>query len=193
MEPTKVNHLIWDKLKSETHSSDIKLQRVQTNLVKGVIPIVSLIEELVNARDKIPSEVLDVEEILKKATDAVALIGAANFDLNMRRRDNIRLELNEDYKHLCSSTVPFTDYLFGDDIDLSKQLNDLAEATKVSKKIKHESKGDTRKTSNYRSFKFNKRGFGYKRGQYSRSNGYKNNLNWKRPSLKHKEEGRRQK
>ncbi|XP_028517175.1 uncharacterized protein LOC114575812 [Exaiptasia diaphana] len=193
LETTKVNHLIWDKLKSETRSADIKLQRVQTNLVKGVIPIVSLIQELVNARDKIPSDVLEVEEILKKGTDAIALIGAANFDLNMRRRDNIKLELNEDYKHLCSSTVPFTDYLFGDDTDLSKQLKDLAEATKVSKKIKHDSKSDTRKGSNYRNFKSSKRGFGYKRDQYSRSNSYKSNLNWKRPSLKNKEEGKRQK
>jgi len=30
---TKVNHLIWDKLKSDTRSGDIKLQRVQSNLV----------------------------------------------------------------------------------------------------------------------------------------------------------------
>lgn len=108
LETTKVNHLIWDKLKSETRSSDIKLQRVQTNLVKGVIPIVSLIEKLINSREKI-GDVFDVDEVVKKATDSIALIGAANFDLNMRRRDNIKHELNEDYKHLCSSTIPFTD------------------------------------------------------------------------------------
>lgn len=56
----------------------------------------------------------------------------------MQRRDNIKPELNADYKHLCSPTVPFTDFLFGDDPDLSKQLKDLAEATKVSKKNKQE-------------------------------------------------------
>lgn len=194
LETTKVNHLIWDKLKSETRSADIKFQRVQTNLVKGVIPIVSLIQELVKARERIPNDVLDVEDLLKMATDAIALIGAANFDLNMRRRDNIKLELNDDYKHLCSSTVPFTDSLFGDDTDLSKQLKDLAEATKVSKKIRQDTKSDTRKTSGYRSFKNKHRGFGYKhRDQNSRSNDYKSNLNWKRPSLKSKEEGKRQK
>ena len=51
---TKVNHLIWDKLKSDSRSADIKLQRVKSNLVKGLVPIVSVIEKLVKARDKIP-------------------------------------------------------------------------------------------------------------------------------------------
>ena len=36
---------------------------------------------------------------------------------------------------MCSSSVPFTESLFGDDSELSKQLKDLAEATKVSKKF----------------------------------------------------------
>ena len=50
-----------------------------------------------------------------------------------QRRDNIKPELNADYSvHLqCHSQI----FLFGDEPDLSKQLKDLAEATKVSKKI----------------------------------------------------------
>ena len=77
---------------------------------------------------------MDIPSLIRTATDSVALLGAANFGLN-RQRDSIKPELNADYKHLCSPTVPFTDFLFGDDPDLSKQLKDLAEATKVSKKI----------------------------------------------------------
>ena len=38
LESTQVNHLIWDKLKHETRSSDLKLQRIQTNLLKGNYP-----------------------------------------------------------------------------------------------------------------------------------------------------------
>ena len=80
---TKVNHLIWDKLKSDTRSVDIKLQRVQSNLVKGLVPIVSVIEKLVKARYKIPKDALDVPELIKAATDATALVaGAVNFELN---------------------------------------------------------------------------------------------------------------
>ena len=112
--------IIWDKLKSDTRSADIKLQGVQTNLVKGVVPIVSVIEKLVKARDKIPKDALDVPELIRAATDAIALAGAANLELNILRRDNIKPELNEDYKHSCSTSVPFTEFLFGNDADLSR-------------------------------------------------------------------------
>ena len=118
---TKVNHLIWDKLKSGTRSADIKLQRVQSNLVKGLVLTVSVIEKLVKARDNIPKDALDVPEL----------------------------------------SVPFTKFLFGNDADSSKQMKDLAEETKVSKKLNprarcHESNG-------YRGYKHTKaNGFGSK-------------------------------
>ena len=57
---TKVYHLIWDKLKPDTSYNDIKFQRVQSNHVKGIIPVVSVVQKLVDARDKIPKDALDV-------------------------------------------------------------------------------------------------------------------------------------
>ena len=137
LEPTQVNHLLWDKLKLDTRSSDLKLQLIQANLLKEIIPIVLVVEQrsTVKVQDKISEELLDIPSLIRTATDSVALLGAANFGLNMQRRDNIKPELDADYKHLCSPTVSFTDFLFGDDPDLSKQLKDLAKATKVSKKI----------------------------------------------------------
>ena len=123
------------------------------------------------------TDALDAPALIRAATDAIALIGAANFELNMRCRDNIKPELNEDYKHLCSSSVPFSEFLFGNDVNLSKQLKDLAEATKVSKKLNP--KAESHKSSGYRGYKHAKsRSFGYK---YSlRGQAYKH-LNSKRP------------
>ena len=57
------------------------------------------------------------------ALDAIALFGAANYELNIRRREKIKNEMNDDYGHLCSPTLPFTDILFGDDVELSKRFN----------------------------------------------------------------------
>ena len=78
------------------------------------------------ALNKIPYDALD---IFQMTTDVIALIGATNFELNMQRREQIKPELNNDNKNLCSSSVPFTDSLFTNDSALSKQLKDLAEAT----------------------------------------------------------------
>lgn len=51
LELTKINHLIWDKLKHGTRSSDLKLQCIQANLLKGFIPIVAINEKLVKVQD----------------------------------------------------------------------------------------------------------------------------------------------
>ena len=50
--------------------------------------MVSIVEKLVAAKDKVPKDALDVPGLIRAATDAIALIGAPNFELNMRGRDN---------------------------------------------------------------------------------------------------------
>lgn len=87
----KVNPLI---LKPDTRSANIELQRVQSNLIKRLIPVVSIVEKLVDARDKIRNDAADAPELIRAATDAIALIGAANFELNARSKD-MKPELNE--------------------------------------------------------------------------------------------------
>ena len=71
-------------------SNDIKLQRVQSMLVKGVIPVVSIVEKLVEAKDKVPKDALNIPGLIRAATNAIALIGATNSELNIRRRNNIK-------------------------------------------------------------------------------------------------------
>ena len=90
----------------------------------------------------------------------------------MRRRGSIKHELNDDYRHLCSPTVPFTEFLLGDDVELSKQLKDLTEATKVGKKLaKHNYRPDyTRQKNMSQTCPTNK------------------SLNWKRPGLQYSKE-----
>lgn len=90
-------------------------------------------------------------------SDAIALLGAANYQLNMRRRESITDELNNDYRHSCSPTVPFTDFLFGDDVKLSKQLKDLTEEKKVGKNLAKPSyRPDFNRQRNYRRAQENK-------------------------------------
>lgn len=87
----KVNHLI---LKPDTRSAKIELQRVQSNVVRRLIPVVSIVEKLVDARDKIRNDAFDAPELIRAATDAIALIGAANFELNAWSKD-MKPEFNE--------------------------------------------------------------------------------------------------
>lgn len=62
--------------------------------------MVSIVEKLVQAQDRVPKDVLDVPGLIGAATDAIALIEAPNFELNMWRQENIEPELNENHKAL---------------------------------------------------------------------------------------------
>ena len=52
--------------------------------------MVSIVEKLVEAKEKVPKDALNVPGLITAATDAITLIGATNFELNIRRRDNIK-------------------------------------------------------------------------------------------------------
>ena len=52
--------------------------------------MVPIVEKLVEEKDKVPNDVLNVPGLIRAATDATALIGAANFKLNMWWQDNIK-------------------------------------------------------------------------------------------------------
>ena len=109
----------------------------------------------------------DISALVKQATDSIALSANVNYELNMRRREAIRPNLNQDYKHLCSSTVPVTDYLFGD--ELSKQLKEMAEANRVSSKVGTNNKSRPQR-SGYNSHQHS--------GTRSKDFGYKSNRNF---------------
>ena len=81
----KVNPLIWEKLRSETRSADIKLQEVQTLIVKSVIPTVQTIEALKKAKDQVPKEILDIAALMTQLSDGIAFSASANYELNMMR------------------------------------------------------------------------------------------------------------
>ena len=49
--------------------------------------MVSTVGKPVEAKDKAPKDALDGQVLTRAATDTIALIGAANVELNMRRRD----------------------------------------------------------------------------------------------------------
>ena len=69
---------------------------------------------ILNSMSSIPSG----KELFQVATDSFAFFANANTELNQRRRELIKPQLQADYKYLCSSnsTLTITDQLFGDDL-----------------------------------------------------------------------------
>ncbi len=69
-------------------------------------------------------------------TDTIALLGPASCDLSQRRRETLKPHLNKEYATLCSSHVPITFFLFGD--DLQAQLTSIRVTNRVSNAIGEE-------------------------------------------------------
>ena len=59
-------------------------------------------DTLLTARNKKQSKEMNLDELIGSHTDALALLGHAQHELSMKRRDAIRPSLNKDYTGLCS-------------------------------------------------------------------------------------------
>ena len=115
LDTPKVNPSVWDNVPTSTKSNDLKLQRIQKSLVRGLNAFM---------------RTLSADDITDPQQDALALLCNANFELNCVRKDFIKPNLNTRYTHLCKPSNPVTKFLFGD--DLSKQVKDLKDEQKAT-------------------------------------------------------------
>ena len=148
LEQTRVNPEIWCTLQSKTRSTDIRFQKVEQALLKSIVPIVQCMQSLMgNATE-------NQKALMTKLCDSVAIIGYARDELNLRRREFIKPDLNRQFASLCSARTPVTGLLFGD--NLSQQCKDIQETNKLSQQFGKRTE----------SFANSKRGYG--RQNYSR-------------------------
>ena len=116
----------------------------------------------------------------------VLLFATANQELNYRRRELMRSQLNSSYRHFCSPSNPITSELFGD--DLPKAVKYISDTNRLSSKLtKDSSSNRSSKCSQRRTFWHGKKKYG---GTHSSNN--KQSKNFQRPSTsKRSRRGRR--
>ena len=79
----RVNQSIWDHLTPAVRSQDVRLQKVQTSIFKGMCALTMMVHKCLDHIPLIPNG----NDPLKSATDALALFANANSELNQRRRE----------------------------------------------------------------------------------------------------------
>lgn len=116
----KVNRAIWNQLSPSTKSSDRALQKAQQLFIFSIYATI-------NACEKASDEL--------KATLAHSLVLAlaGNRELDLRRREPLKPDLNAQFASLCNQTTPITSELFGD--DLGKEIDEVSRANKLSRKL----------------------------------------------------------
>lgn len=134
LQTTQINEVIWNGLRNNTRASDVKLQKMQVCNIKAITALTTLMDDILSTREK-----MGTQATLIKITDALALLGSANMELNHFRRELIRPDLRLEYRNLCNRSNPVTTMLMGDDV--SQKLRDIAEANRVSARISTANRG----------------------------------------------------
>ena len=118
-----VNPEIWNEIAKKAQTYDKFLRDIQTLLATGLIPVIKLAELL---REQISQN----NEAKTMLSDAITLLGQAQFNLSLRRRYMIRPNLKKKYSNLCSLNTPVSTFLFGDDIQ--KEIKKCDTSTTVT-------------------------------------------------------------
>ncbi|ESP01852.1 hypothetical protein LOTGIDRAFT_172317 [Lottia gigantea] len=132
---TKVNKSIWDSLSSDTRSSDIKLQKVQQLIIKGLVPLTLLVQNFMESpqSDTASGEVTNSKDCFRMLTDSMALFAAANSEVNGRRQVLMKPDVNSSYRSLCTVKGENGPLLFGN--DLPQRLRDISETNRVTSRV----------------------------------------------------------
>lgn len=107
--PPLVNPEIWNDIAKKAQTYDRFLRDIQTLLATGMIPVIKLSKLL-------SSQISKNTDAKTLISDAIILLGQAQFNLSLRRRYMIRPFLKKKYSNLCSLNTPVTCSLFGDDV-----------------------------------------------------------------------------
>jgi hypothetical protein len=70
--------------------------------------------------------------------ESLSLLTHTNYELNIQRKLFMKPDIGKEYAAFCSPQVPFTDWLFGD--DLQKQLKDIGDENKIGARVLHSHK-----------------------------------------------------
>lgn len=130
----KTNQLVWDIISQEAKTIDRKMQNIETSVIKGSIILAKVVNKLADVENELDdTQKTKLGKIIDECNDSLALFGHANKQVNMTRRELIKPELRYEYLHLCAQTVPYTSWLFGDDI--SKTAKEIEDCSKIGHKL----------------------------------------------------------
>ena len=154
----KMNPLVMDAMSTAAKANDRRLMYINTSVVKAA----TILVKTVNKMSEMESENPVYKEFVDNCFSSLALLGHANRQIQWARRDIVKPELKDEYAHLCNHTLPYTSFLFGDDV--SKAAKEIEDTAKISNKINRNYRGGYRGRPFTRGPRFRGRARGAYRG-----------------------------
>ncbi len=158
----KVNPELWQNLPRRAQTNDAAQQHIQQAVGRSLTAQAKVAQLLSENSNKIPQELL--KELLKNVMDGAMQTAFVHREISSKRRQAIKPFLAQDCVGICGSTVPVTEFLFGNNLEKDLSL------AKSSSKILKSATPFHRPQNNYQSSSSNFT----PRGNYQR-------LNYQRP------------
>ena len=100
---------------------------------KTLVKAATILTKVDDKMAKLDTDQDEISEVLDNCNDTIALLGHANKQINLSRRYFMKPDLDANYVHLCAQSVPYTSYLFGDDV--SKAAKDIEDTRKIGSRL----------------------------------------------------------
>lgn len=110
---------MWNQLKDATKKADMGMQKCQKLFMAAMYAI---LEASRGACGTIKANLVH----------ALVLILSGNRELNLKRRELLRPDLNAQFSAMCNLSTPISKELFGDDV--GKEIDEVAKANRLGGK-----------------------------------------------------------
>ena len=126
-------------------------------------------------------EKLDIKQLIKTGTDAIALPGHVNNEISQQRKFPLIPNLKTEYQRLCTQSTPVTADLFGNDIN--KAMTNAKQVSRLGRKVGNYQNGPSKKNNNGAAHPYWRQKGGknfpqkrslYNGNNYKKNNGFKN-------------------
>ena len=99
--------------------------------MKATQPLIIALDKVINAKNK--KALIDPSVLLPELAYALTFLGHASYQTPLKRREALNPHINKHYQSVCSKNTPISKWLFGD--ELAKNIKDIGEVNKISKKV----------------------------------------------------------
>jgi hypothetical protein len=130
----RVNTDVWTNLSVSTKQKDLRLALVGEKIAKSMVKQAEVAAGLTKLRTQLAGENKAAVQTLAKTTIEGFQLGAmALQEINQRRRDGMRFDMQGDYKTLCNAPDKETETLFGKKEQLAEKVTSIEKVKNISK------------------------------------------------------------
>ena len=139
--PTQINEPIFRSLSSQALTKDMPARFIQNAFMKSSQPFAIVWEALIRLESYLKASKsslsykfsdtvsIDFQNLRKNMDQGLRLLGIANSQMVVHRKETLAQYLNKDFKKICKSHIPFDHWMFGS--NLKTLLEDTARVNKL--------------------------------------------------------------